>query len=191
MAFKKSKPGQLTSLHPGPRPTLDGPLAVADYHRTVETIRITIHTTGLFFESDTRSGNHASIFLLTVGGGSIRLDVYKRTSVDTMGTYRQQVCNYQESRTAVTSFDVQPSRGLKVHHVIDLITNKGRDRYRLAPSGLGCRFWVFTVINDLNAAGQISTSSPVSAADVGQRLRYNYTVEQAPQFEDFARGRFV
>jgi hypothetical protein len=59
----------------------------ADYSRVVHTIRVTIHTTGKFFEGDTRSGNHASIYLLTEdGSSSIRLNMTKVGPTATMGT---------------------------------------------------------------------------------------------------------
>lgn len=108
----------------------------------VQAIRVTVHTTGLFFESDTRSGNHASIFLLTSDGNSVRLNMTKAQPTHTMGTYIVHHCTYRESTSSLGNFDLHVKEGLTVKDVLSLVHAKGRDRYRLAPSGLGCRFWV-------------------------------------------------
>jgi hypothetical protein len=115
----------------------------ADYTLAVHTIRVTMHTTGKFFEGDTHSGNHASIYLLTAdGSSSVRLNMVKAGPVDTMGTYEISYCNYRDSNSSLHNFDIQAAPGLLVQHVISLINQKGRHKYRLARSGVGCRFWV-------------------------------------------------
>lgn len=118
-------------------------ITTADYTRIVHTIRVTVHTTGKFFESDTRSGNHASIYLLTAdGSSSIRLNMTKAGPSDTMGTYQISHCNYRESNSTLHNFDIQAAPGLTVQHVLSLINQKRRHKYRLARSGVRCRFWV-------------------------------------------------
>jgi hypothetical protein len=115
----------------------------ADYSRVVHTIRVTIHTTGKFFEGDTRSGNHASIYLLTEdGSSSIRLNMTKVGPTATMGTYQITHCNYRNSNSSLYNFDIQAAPGLTVQHVLSLIDQNRRHKYRLARSGVGCRYWV-------------------------------------------------
>ncbi|KAK2735610.1 hypothetical protein FQN55_002194 [Onygenales sp. PD_40] len=163
-------------------------LTAADYSLPVNCIRVTIHTLGKFFESDTRSGNHASIFLLTGDEMSVRLNMTKAAPTDTMGTYTQERCLYDTSRTSLHDMDLPAVQGFTVQHVIHLINEKGRHKYRLAPSGVGCRFWVKTVIEDLKSAGYID---PVSAVQVCNGLQYNYSRDREPEFEAIVPGTFV
>ncbi|KAJ5939731.1 hypothetical protein N7466_002865 [Penicillium verhagenii] len=51
------------------------PLATTDHPCPVQAIKVTVHTTGFFFEGDTRSGNHASIYLLIPNGDSVQLNM--------------------------------------------------------------------------------------------------------------------
>ncbi|PGH27217.1 hypothetical protein AJ80_01174 [Polytolypa hystricis UAMH7299] len=117
-------------------------LTTADYALPVGDIRVTMHTTGKFFESDTPSGNHASIFLLTGNGTSVRLNMTKAGPTDTIGTYTEDRCLYDKSRSSLHDIDLRAVTGLTLEHVTRLIVTKGRHKYRLAPSGVGCRFWV-------------------------------------------------
>ncbi|KAL3713822.1 hypothetical protein TMatcc_002527 [Talaromyces marneffei ATCC 18224] len=118
------------------------PLTPAEYDLPVRLIRITIHTTGKFFESDTRSGNHASIFLVIGVNRSVRINMTKAGPTDTMGTYTVTWCDYDVSNSSVRDIDITPVQGLTVRHITHLITRNGRDKYMLAPSGVGCRYWV-------------------------------------------------
>lgn len=118
------------------------PLTAAEYNLPVRLIRITVHGMGYFFESDTRSGNHASIFLVIGIRASVRLNMSKAGSTDTMGTYTITRCAYESSDSSVRNIDITPVQGLTVRHITYLISRNGRDRYMLAPSGVGCRHWV-------------------------------------------------
>ncbi|TGO61284.1 hypothetical protein BOTNAR_0131g00010 [Botryotinia narcissicola] len=120
----------------------------SDYNLVVKAIRVTIHTTGKFFESDIRSGNHASIFLLTSNDASVRLNMTKTSADATMGTYKIRYCSYQRTSSSLRDFDfTATSQGLTVGHVLKLIEQKKRNKYQLALSGLGCRHWVFLEVN--------------------------------------------
>ena len=125
---------------PSPPPSRE--IVESDYHLPVHSIRVVVHTTGIFFDSDTRSGNHASIFLTTGDGKSVRLNMVKGGPTDTMGTYREQRCEYDVSNSSLRVFDLQASEGLTVGHVLQFVRAKGRHIYKLASNGLGCRFWV-------------------------------------------------
>ncbi|KAK2789861.1 hypothetical protein FQN53_001224 [Emmonsiellopsis sp. PD_33] len=149
-------------------------LTAADYSLPVNCIRVTIHTLGKFFESDTRSGNHASIFLLTGDEMSVRLNMTKAAPTDTMGTYTQERCLYDTSRTSLHDMDLPAVQGFTVQHVIHLINEKGRHNK--------------TVIEDLKSAGYID---PVSAVQVCNGLQYNYSRDREPEFEAIVPGTFV
>ncbi|KAH8789208.1 hypothetical protein BGZ57DRAFT_878674 [Hyaloscypha finlandica] len=163
-----------------------------DYARIVHTIRVTIHSTGYFFEGDTRSGNHASIYLLTSDGRtSIRLNMVKAGPTDTMGTFKTSHCNYRDTTSSIYDFDIKAVEGLTVSHVLSLLEQKRRSQYRLARSGVGCRYWVQTIVNDFNENGFIDPNSPVNAAAAIEGLRYNYSRGKEPEFEEVDPGTFV
>ncbi|KAJ8068359.1 hypothetical protein OCU04_003921 [Sclerotinia nivalis] len=162
-----------------------------DYDLLVDTIRVTVHTTGKFFDSDTRSGNHASIYLLASNGASVRLNMTKLTADAKRGTYQLTYCRYQHTNSSLIDFDLKAtSRGLKVKHVLELIEERKRDKYKLARSGLGCRFWVQTIIKDLQEMKFISSSSEVSAADAVEGLRYSYSKGKRPELDEVDPGSF-
>ena len=180
-----------------------------DANLIIQTIRVTIHTTGKFFEGDTRSGNHASIYLLIEDGSSIRLNMIKAGPTDRMGTYDPKYCNYHDSTSSIRNFDVQATSGLTVNHVLSLVNERRRHIYRLARSGVGCRFWVLvipdadyyiflanlylsqTVIKDIDESCFVASSSPLDAATVVDGLRYNYSRLKTPEFEEVDPGTFV
>lgn len=114
----------------------------ADRALPVITIRVTIHTMGIFFESDTRSGNHASIFLILGPSMSVRLNMTKANPTDTMGTYTETLCRYISSNSSLHEIDLVAANGVRLQDLLDYIRTTRMDRYRLAPSGVGCRFWV-------------------------------------------------
>ncbi|ORY57236.1 uncharacterized protein BCR38DRAFT_490207 [Pseudomassariella vexata] len=133
----------------------------------VTAIRVVIHTTGKFFEGDTRSGNHASIYLL-VTGGSVHINMKKAQAHHTHGTLEVKTHSYQVSRTYVSR----------------------RRGFNLSRSGKGCRYWVYTILNDLNAAGYISAQSDPSVASVQSWLQFNYSRNQDPEPEPMEEGTF-
>ena len=53
-----------------------------------------------------------------------------------------------------------------VKDVINLIMEKGRDRYTFTEEEEGCRFWICTLVKDLEAAGNLPKDSDVNAARV-------------------------
>lgn len=119
------------------------PILPSDSSLPIRAIRIAVHSIGLFFDSDIRSGNHVSIYLLVGSGASIRLDMFKANSTDTIGTYRVRWCEYEVSRRAVKVFNMKPMDRLVVGNVLDMVEKEGRGRYLLARNGLGCRFWAY------------------------------------------------
>lgn len=166
-------------------------LTAADRSLGVSWVRVTIHTMGHFFEDDERSGNHASIFLLTSDGAAVRLNMTKAGPTDTMGTLETPYCSFQSSNSSLVDLDVPLVQGLTVGHIIDLIFQNGRDRFKLHRSGVGCRYWVMTIMYDLERAGYIHSSATVTATEVHNRLRYNYSRGMAPVFSEIDEGQFV
>lgn len=124
-----------------PNPTTN-PLTAANRDLKVKKIRVTVHTLGYVFDSDGRSSNHASIYLLTSDENSVRLNMIKDGATATMGTLKLTHCQYQEPVSSVQNFDLIPRDGLTVDEIVQLLYARRRQIYKLAPSGVGCRFWV-------------------------------------------------
>lgn len=109
----------------------------------VHAIRVTMHTLGYFFESNTRSGNHVSIYLIVGKNQSAQLNMTKARPTDTLGTYTEKYCPYIDSKSSVHDFDLQATKGLTVHDILNRIHEKGLHHYQLAPvvldAGSGCK----------------------------------------------------
>lgn len=118
------------------------PLTEADYALAVNYIRVIIEVPETGHESDTYSGSHPSIYLLTRDSGSVRLNMFRARPDDTMGTYAPERCLYRCIDYPLKVIDLSAVEGLTVGDITRLIEGKGRDRYELADSGTGCRFWV-------------------------------------------------
>lgn len=118
------------------------PINQADNALPVLSVKITVHTLGYFFQSDKRSSNHASIYLVTPGNVSVQLNMTKAGPTDNMGTLLLQFCPYTDSTSSVRDFYLNARQGLNVGQVIALLRAKRRDKYALARSGVGCRYWV-------------------------------------------------
>ncbi|KAK2748404.1 hypothetical protein FQN55_004342 [Onygenales sp. PD_40] len=77
-----------------------------------------------------------------------------------MGTPERKFCLYEVSNTAPHNTDPRATERLTVGKIIDLLERKGGDKDRLAPSGVGCCFWVKTMLQDMEDAGYIDPASP-------------------------------
>ncbi|ODM21986.1 hypothetical protein SI65_02830 [Aspergillus cristatus] len=166
-------------------------LTEADYTLPVKYIRVIIEVPETGHESDTYSGSHPSIYLLTSDGGSVRVNMHRAKPEDTMGTYVLERCSYWCIDYPLKVVDLSAVKGLTVGDVTGLVEGKGRVRYKLADSGTGCRFWVKTVIDDLNAAGYIDESA-ASITQAQNALQYNYRMEEEDfQYEEMIPGTFV
>ncbi|PGG99568.1 hypothetical protein AJ80_09336 [Polytolypa hystricis UAMH7299] len=167
------------------------PVSNSDRTLTVTTIRVTVHTQGFFFDCDTRSSNHASIFLIAGPSKSIRLNMIKAGTTDTMGTYTETSCPYIQSVSSLHDIDVVAAPGLTVGRFLDVVHQKGLNKYELHYTGVGCRYWVKSVIEAFESAGFIDPSSPVSASQVAHDLEYNYTKNNDREHDPIRPGKFV
>ncbi|KAJ5100294.1 hypothetical protein N7456_006346 [Penicillium angulare] len=126
---------------------------------TVTHITATIHTMRCFLESDTRSLNHASIFICMPDGGSVRLNMIKKESTSTMGTLELTRCSYQVSNSSLYDCNLAARVGLTVKDVIDLFA---------------------TFIADLEQHGYIRPTESSNAAVLQHNLQHNRSVGQSP-----------
>lgn len=119
------------------------PLTEVHYVYHVEAVRVTVHTVGKMFDTDKRSINHASIFLIIGTKQLARLNMTNEGPVGVMGLYKKQMCYYDNSESSLFNIGVCVIKsGLTVGDFVRLIESKRRHEYMLAPTGVGCRFWV-------------------------------------------------
>jgi hypothetical protein len=64
---------------------------------------------------------------------------------------------------SVKSITFLPKDELRVKDVLNMIIHNGRDKYIFTEEGEGCRFWICTVIKDLEVAGKLDKDSAVVA----------------------------
>ena len=108
----------------------------------VEMVRVVAHTMGAVVHGGQLSQNHWSIYLIVEGGGSVRLNMAITTPSDDTGKFSVTRHQYTETQSAVRYFDFAAGDSITVGHVLCLIQDKARHRYRMTPTGVGCRHWV-------------------------------------------------
>lgn len=110
----------------------------------VEKFRVVAHTMGPVTAGGQLSQNHWSIYLLTQGGGSVRLNMAtKPEHQEDKGTFTVTRHAYDLTTSAVCCWDFSAVRHCTVGDVLRLIQRKGRHRYRMTLGGVGCRHWMY------------------------------------------------
>ena len=108
---------------------------------TVRTIRVVAHTMGPVVPGGQLSQNHWSVYLLTNDGNSVRLNMIPQPT-NLIGSLNITTHMYTTSESAVRFFDF-PSVEVPVEYILQLIHQKGRERFRFEERGVGCRHWVY------------------------------------------------
>jgi hypothetical protein len=108
----------------------------------VEKVRVVAHTMGPLVPGGQLSKNHWSIYLLVAGGGSVRLNMALGASNDDTGKFSVTRHAYTETTSAVRYFDFATVENVTVGDILRLIQARNRHRYRMTPTGVGCRHWV-------------------------------------------------
>ena len=106
----------------------------------VIAVRIVAHSMGPVSEGGQLSQNHWSIYLLLQSGGSYRLNMTTNPAPGQDEGIFETTENADDlTRSCVRYWDFDAVSGLTVAHVLGLIAQKGRQRYRMTGSGVGCR----------------------------------------------------
>jgi len=63
-------------------------------------------------------------------------------SGEDIGIFSATRYEYELTNTVVRYWDFAATAGLTVGHVLRLIAQHGRQRYRMTGTGVGCRHWV-------------------------------------------------
>lgn len=131
---------------------------------------VTIHICG--YKNELNEGdedgnpptNHWAVFLQLAAGGSVRLDMTPGYGSDGLrGKIEVASKNYKSTQNSIKTLSFQVQVHTTVDTIAQLITSKGRDKYKFTEEEEGCRYWVSTFISDLEAAGIIDAGSGQSA----------------------------
>lgn len=110
----------------------------------VEKVRVVAHTMGPVTAGGQLSQNHWSIYLLTQGGGSVRLNMAANPQLhEDKGIFTVTRHAYDLTTSAVRCWDFPAVKHFIVGDVLRLIQRKGRHRYRMTTNGVGCRHWMY------------------------------------------------
>lgn len=110
---------------------------------TVTKVRVVVHTMDAVVQGGQLSQNHWSIYLLTPGGGSVRLNMeWVPGTVGDKGTFTVKRHLYARSNSSVKDFDYDVRPNTKVESFLRIVRDKKRHSYKMTPTGVGCRFWV-------------------------------------------------
>ncbi len=97
--------------------------------------------------------NHWRLFFAIGADESISLDMVKQSPDDLEGTVGVLGRTYAVSNIGVLSIPMIPATGLTMATVLDLLESNGMLRYRYAPTGEGCRYWIWSVVRLLKQNG--------------------------------------
>ena len=104
--------------------------------------------------------NHWTTFLQRSDESSIRLDMTPGYGSDgQMGKIEIASKKYMHTNKAIKTLSFSVTQHATVRTITDLINNNGRDKYTFTEEWEGCRFWIYTLISDLEAAGIIPEGS--------------------------------
>ena len=99
--------------------------------------------------------NHWSLFL-TINISSVRVEVIPNQPGEP-GMLVVESNAFINDNVKTVSMDAP--EGITVADVFNLIIQKKRDHYILAPVGEGCRFWLYTIAGDFAGANFISSAN--------------------------------
>lgn len=120
--------------------TVMTPEAVLQDERTVQHVRVVVHTLGP--AGPTISDNHWSIYLILANGqDSVRMNMRADPGYvnGVLSWTRQQ---YILTQSAIRHWDIPVAQGVQVRQIAGLIYQQGRQRYDMSGGGSGCRYWV-------------------------------------------------
>lgn len=131
---------------------------------------ITIHICGYVNEKNEGDEegnpptNHWAAFLQHSDAGSIGLDMMPGYGSDGLrGKIEISSKNCVSTNNAMKTLSFPVNVHTTVQTITDMINDKGRDRYTFTEEEEGCRYWIGTIVSDLEAAKIISTGSGETA----------------------------
>lgn len=108
--------------------------------------------------------NHWTAFLQRAGGGSVSLDMTPGYCSDRLrGKIEISSKNSSSTQEAIKTVSFSTIDTPTFKTITDIITRNGRERYTFTEDWVGCRFWIFTIISDLERAGIVPSGSGQAA----------------------------
>ncbi|KAF2786251.1 hypothetical protein K505DRAFT_368390 [Melanomma pulvis-pyrius CBS 109.77] len=139
-----------------------------DYFKTVNLTRLVIAIYICGYRNDNNAGdedgnlptNHWAAFLQLTDSTSVSLDMAPGYGSDGQrGKIQVASKDYVHTQNAIKSVMFPTTGAYTVSDIINLITQNGREKYTFTEAWEGCRYWIYTFISDLEAAGIIPAGS--------------------------------
>ena len=137
-----------------------------DLEEVVEKVHLCAYTNenNAGDDNDRPPTNHWTIFLQLDVESSVKVDMIPGDGDNgLLGFIVLESKTYVMTNKGIKSLTFTPACKLLVKDVINLIMEKGRDRYEFTEEEEGCRFWIYTVVKDLEEARKIPKDSTVDA----------------------------
>ncbi|KZO90239.1 hypothetical protein CALVIDRAFT_410407 [Calocera viscosa TUFC12733] len=106
----------------------------------------------------TNDVNHWRLFFCDASSTSVIFDMTPGQN-GTDGVVLINKVAYRISNNIVAQVTLTPNGLRSAAEYLQLIVDKGRDRYRFTADGEGCRAWIRTIVDDMEKSGKISGGS--------------------------------
>lgn len=114
-------------------------------HKVVQIIAAA-HEPDTLQAQGTKQTNHWVFYLTTSQNASIRLDLSPTSATTGIACLIVRKLDYIVSANAVKTCNLPVNGDRSVKSIIDLLQTRHYDRYKFAPGGQGCRYWVDSVL---------------------------------------------
>ncbi|KAF1809594.1 hypothetical protein P152DRAFT_461279 [Eremomyces bilateralis CBS 781.70] len=132
--------------------------------------------------------NHWAAFMQLPTGGSVRLDMAPGYGSDgRRGKIELSSKKYTYTQNAIKTLSFGAIAYVTVQMVTEMINRNGRDKYNFTEEWEGCRFWIYTFISDLEAAGIIPAGS---AQATWAAVSYYWRSPSGQELRDVKQGEF-
>ncbi|KAM6499712.1 hypothetical protein JOM56_005220 [Amanita muscaria] len=102
--------------------------------------------------------NHWTLFLTISDDSSVRVEVAPNDPGEP-GMVLVENKAYDVTTKTTKRVSIKAPNGITVADIFNLIIKKKRDYYIFAPIGEGCRFWLYTLVDDFARAKLISSAN--------------------------------
>ncbi|KAI1506104.1 hypothetical protein F5X99DRAFT_404150 [Biscogniauxia marginata] len=108
--------------------------------------------------------NHWAVFLQLPGDSSVRLDMVPGYGSDgRTGKIDIASKEYEYTDKAIWMVTFAIAEGVTVRTIVRMINQNQRQKYTFTEEWEGCRYWIYVILADLEAAGIIEEHSSASA----------------------------
>ncbi len=132
--------------------------------------------------------NHWAISLEISQRHSIRLDMAPGYGSDgRRGKIEISSKKSEFANESIRTLAVAVADRTRVRTITDLVSKNKRQKYTFTKDLEGCRFWVFTIISDLENAGIVG---PGNAGSVWEAVSYYWRYPEGKELRDVQQGTF-